>query len=363
MAKYRKIKRYSYRTRRQQRRSIFRWILFLLILAALVFVGYQVAHSWQILSERQEQEQQEQSSLPESSEVPVSSQPEESEPSSEPEPEPTSSEIRAAILPLESASSTESVAAFLDGLDPEVYNTVVITLKDQQGRLYYESGLHLAAKCGALTENPLDAKALAEQIEEAGFRSAALVYSLQDDYASHAMYSTSYMYENQTGVTWLDNSADQGGKSWLNPYLPNTLDYLSGIAGELSAAGFDDLFVFGTQYPNTANQRGMGFGDQGGVSQADALTRVLTDMQKAAGEDCRIIPAWQGDCYTEGTRPQVYTVSPNTFTLSPSAPIIGGDLSLLDAVTGDPDTLIPVISDEALIPQLAEQGIQQYLVQ
>ena len=86
-------------------------------------------------------------------------------------------------------------------------------------------------------------------------------------------------------------------------------------------------------------------------------------MQEAAGEDCRIIPAWQGDCYIEGTRTQVYTVSPNTFTISPSAPIIGGDLSLLDAVTGDPDTLIPVISDEALIPQLAEQGIQQYLVQ
>ena len=360
MAKYRKIKHYShsYRARQRRRRNLLQLLLFLLILGALVLVGYSIAQSLGRLSQREE------SSLPESepevsSAVPVSSEPESSLPEySLPEEEET--ELRALVMPLETMLSAEQRDAFLKSVDQSLYNTVVLPLKDQSGRVYYSSTLELAAYCGALTENPVDAAALAEEIEGYGLNAAALIYSLQDDYASHASYGTSYMYENQTSVTWLDNSPDQGGKSWMNPYLPAAVEYLSAMAAELQEAGFDDIFVFGNQYPSTANQRGMGLGETGGVSQADALQQVLDAMEETSG--ARLIPAYLGECYEEGVRSQIYTVSPNSFERTPSAPIVGTDLTVLDKVTGAAEDLVPVIGDAGLIDGLKERGIEQYLV-
>lgn len=365
MAKHRKIKHYghSFRARQRRRRGVLRFLLFLLVLAVLVFLGYSIAQSLGRLTNEPDLsslQSQEDSSLP--SAGPESTQPEES--SSEPEstPEESDASVRAILMPLETLLSPEQRTAFLAGVDQTLYNTVALPLKDQSGRIYYQTGLDLAASCGALTDNALDAAELVREIEAYELSAAAVIYSLQDDYASHASYQTSYMYQNQSSVTWLDNSADQGGKSWLNPYMPNTQAYLSGMAAELAEAGFAEIFVFGNQYPTTANQRGMGLGDQGGVSQVDALENILIQMQQSAG-NCRVIPAYLADCYVEGTRSQIYTVSPNAFSVAPSSPIIGSDPSLLEAVTASPDSLIPVIADSALVEELQARGIEQYLLQ
>lgn len=368
MAKHRKIRRYShsYRAKRRRRQNLTKVLLFLLILAALALVGYSIAIALERLSEPEESSiiSSEITEEPSSGEVSEPSSPPESEPSSEPAedlPEPHG-EIRAIQMPLETMLSAESRTAFLNNIDTDLYNTVVLPLKDQNGRIWYQTAIDHAAVCGALTENAVDAAALLAEIESFELEAAAMIWSLRDDYASHALYSTSYMYQNDPNVTWLDNSADMGGKSWLNPYLPATQDYLAGIAAELSNLGFYEIFVFGNQYPTTANQWGMGFGDQGGVSQADALENIIAVMQQAAG-DARIIPAYMGDCYAEGIRPHIYTASPNSFAHTPAAPILWNDLSLLDAVTAEADVLIPVITDPGLTGALKEQGITQYLVQ
>ena len=363
MARHRKIRRYShsYRTRRRRRQNTLRVLLFLLILAALGLVGYSIALSLEKLSSRPEESSEISSEVSEEpSSEPVSSEPS-SEPVSEPE-EPEDLTVRAILMPRETMLSAELRKDFLENIDPGLYNTVVLPLKDQSGRVWYQSSVSHAAACGALTENAVDAAALLAEIEACELDAAAMIWSLQDDYASHAVFSTSYMYQNDPNVTWLDNSADMGGKSWLNPYLPAAQDYLADIAGELSGFGFDEIFVFGNQYPTTANQWGMGLGNQGGVSKADALENVITLMQQAAG-DCRIIPAYMGDCYTEGVRSHIYTVSPNEFDHDSAAPILWNDISLLDAVTADADALIPVITDPALIETLEARGITQYLIQ
>lgn len=366
MAKHRKIKRYShsYRARRRRQQNVLRVLLFLLILAALALVGYSIAMSLERLSNPSSEESSGISSSEISSETSseVSSEPESSEPSSEAEPEPVEDkDIRAIAMPLETMLSDTGRAAFLQGIDTDLYNTVVLPLKDQNGRVWYQTGISHAAACGALTENAVDAAALLAEIEACQLDAAAMIWSLQDDYASHAIYGTSYMFQNDPNVTWLDNSADMGGKSWLNPYLPAAQEYLTLMTAELSEIGFEEIFVFGHQYPTTANQWGMGMGSQNGVSQADALENLIALMQESAG-DSRIIPAYMGDCYTEGVRPHIYTVSPNQFDHVPSAPILGTEMALLDNVTAAAETLVPVISDPALTASLAERGIGQYLV-
>lgn len=371
MAKHRKIKHYShsYRAKKKRQQGIFKAILFLLLLAVLVFLGYSIAQSLgDLLREEPQSSYLDDSSLPPDESSERNSEPDSSGDSSSPESSDApgliapAQPVKAAAMPADVMLSPERRADFLSSLDKELYNTVALTLKDSAGKIYYQTELELAANSGALWENALDAAALAEEIKGYDLEPAAIVYSLQDDFASHARYGTSYLYQNQS-ITWLDNAASAGGRSWLNPYMDNTKIYLSAIAEELADAGFAELFVFGNQYPNASYQKDMGLGVSSSLSRAEALEEVLALMQQSAGEGCRVIPAYQGDCYDPEVRPHVYTVSPNEFALSPSAPIIGGDLGLLEAVTAPPEELIPVVSSSASIEPLHSSGIEQYLVQ
>ena len=105
----------------------------------------------------------------------------------------------------------------------------------------------------------------------------------------------------------------------------------------------------------------MGLGETGGVSKPDQLEAVLNSMQESA-PTMRIIPAYQGECYTSGVNTQVYTDTPNIFSYTPSAPIIGSDLSILDRVSADVSTVMPVIDSSDTIHALSERGITSYIM-
>lgn len=373
MARQRKIKHYrsGFMSRKRKRMKILKTALFILVLAALIFVGYSVAQSISRLNDpnyKPESSSSESVSLPSednglSGENPDGSASEPADPSSEPEPQNTASDIRSILLPFDSMTSLDAAEAFLQTVDKTLYNSVTVELKNEAGRIFYPSQVELAQTCGALSETQIDQKALAALIEQYGFTPVARIYALQDDYASHASYSTSYLYENQSSVTWLDNSADAGGKSWLNPYMENAADYLNAIVTEIAESGYKAIVVNGIQYPNTANQRGMGLGPNAdSMTTQEALEQIYTGMSNAAKAfDVPIIPAYRGECY-KGERPQVYTVNPNAFTFYPASPIVGSDLTVLDAVTAPKEELIPTIDSEDQIASLQERGIEQYLV-
>ena len=368
MARRRKIKHYrsGYMSRKRRRMKIVKTLVFILVLAALIFVGYSVAQSISRLNDPnykpKEPSSSESSVLPsEDSSADSSGEPEGSE--SQPEPQNTASDIRSILLPADSMRSLDAAEAFLKTVDKTLYNSVTVELKNAAGRIFYPSQVELAQRSGALSETQIDGKALAELIERYGLRPVARIYALQDDYASHATYSTSYLYQNQPGVTWLDNSADAGGKSWLNPYMEAAGSYLNAIVTEITQSGYKAIVVNGIQYPNTANQRGMGLGpNASAMTTKEALEKIYTGMSDSAKAfDVPVIPAYKGECY-KGERPQVYTVNPNEFTVYPASPIVGSDLTVLDAITAPTKDLIPTVDSADQIPALKEKGIEQYLV-
>ena len=363
MPKQRKIKhyRYGYSSRRQRRSRIWKGLLFILLLAVLVFIGYCVTKAVQNLVNRPEE-----SSLPfsQAESLPPESSEASSGPESSSEPyEPVRASIRAIVMPKESMSSLDAAAAFLDSVDSSKYNSVAVELKDSSGILYYTSQVDLAKTCQAVSPSALDAAALAQLIRDKGFTPAARVYALQDDIASHTAYGTSYMYLDQASVTWLDRAADKGGKSWLNPYMEAAGSYLNAIVTEIAQFGYKAIVVNGIQYPNTANQRGMGLGpNASAMTTKEALEKIYTGMSDSAKAfDVPVIPAYKGECY-KGERPQVYTVNPNEFTVYPASPIVGSDLTVLDAITAPTKDLIPTVDSADQIPALKEKGIEQYLV-
>ncbi len=354
--KGRKIKRYrsGYLMRRRRRERFFKAVFFLLIIALLIFLGYTIAKS---VSDKKNEPV-----VPEVSETVISEISEErvEEPESEIITEENSSDIRSILLPYENMESCE---AFLKSVDKELFNAVTVELKTMSGQLLYDSEIALAKKCEAIAETTFDHKEIAEKITEYGFTPVARIYALQDDYASHSSYSTSYIYDNQAEVTWLDNSPDQGGKSWLNPYMPKALEYLSEITKEICDAGYKVIIVNGIQYPNTANQKGMTFGESADtMTQKEALDKTFDTIRTEASKySVTVIPSYKGICYRD-EMPHVYTVNPNEFKNYPASPIIESDISLLQYVIADANDIIPTVSSVEQISSLKENGIKQYIV-
>lgn len=352
--------------RKRRRAKIIKTVAFIVVLAALIFVGYSVAQSISRLGDpnykQKEPSSSESLSLPSEDRSEESSSEPEGE-SSQPKPQNTTSDIRSILLPQSSMESLDAAEAFLKTVDKTLYNSVTVELKNAAGRIFYPSQAELAQQSGALSETQIDEQALASLIQQYGFTPIARIYALQDDYASHATYSTSYLYQDQSGVTWLDNSADAGGKSWLNPYMEKTGLYLNTIVEEIAQSGYKAIVVNGIQYPNTANQRGMGLGpNASAMTTKEALEKIYTGMAETAKTyHVPVIPAYKGECY-KGDRPQVYTVNPNEFTAYPASPIVGSDLTVLDAVTAPAKDLIPTIDSADQIAALKEKGIEQYLV-
>ena len=368
MARQRKIKRYHYGSlnRRRRRGRFLKVLLFILLMGLLFFLGYCVAKSLGDLQGRRESAP----SLPESS--PVSAQPPESSApeSSELEssvPASQEEEIRAILMPAAEAADPQSAASFLAALDEERYNTVAVALKDAGGALAYQSAVPLAASCGAISPSAMtmeELETLAGAIEEAGFTPAAWIYALQDDAASHASYETSYLYENQAGVTWLDQAADRGGRSWLNPYMPAARAYLADLTAEIAGAGFEQIFAAGLQYPDTRYPQQMGYGPyQDSISLTGALQAALNEMESAAAAaGGSVIPVYAGEGYL-GEADSLYGGSPAAIESERACCILpeGRESEVLAAVP-DRDGLIPAVA-ESQLSTLEAAEISQYLVE
>ncbi|MGI5893235.1 MAG: putative glycoside hydrolase [Candidatus Merdivicinus sp.] len=367
MPRQRKIKHYSYASlnRRRKRGKIIKIFLFLLLLAALIFLGYCVAESIGKLSENRESSQQEESSwIAESSTL---SNPESSEESSEENLSSSESEVQAEQIRAILVPNIQTLETFLPTVDPEVYNTVVLDLKNSTGNLAYRSEVPLATSCGAVSTDAISLEELAaaaDSIRAAGFVPAARIYTLQDDLASHATYGTSYLYENQTGITWLDQAADKGGRSWLNPYMTATQEYLDAIVEEIAQAGFERIFAAGMQYPDTRYPQQMGYGpNQSSMTLTEALQVTLNGMESAtAAHDSTIIPIYMAEGYL-GENDALYGGSPDQIQSEEAAPILpeGQENAVLQAIQTSKDLLIPVITSSQ-ISLLEQNQISQYFV-
>lgn len=365
----RKIKHYphGYLSKKRRRKKQRKVVVFVLLFAVLVFLGYQAAHvigkmDWNHLTKPSDLPSSEPASSSQAASLPPEAS---SDPESKPE-EPFA--IRAIAVPSSVFLSAEQFSAFLESVDTSRYNSVLLELKDAKGTLYYPSQSPLATACEAISPAAVPLAELTETVRAHGLQPIARIYALQDDIASHARYNTSYLYQNQS-ITWLDNAPDNGGKSWLNPYLPDTTDYLTELVAEIATAGFDAIVVNGMQYPATTDRSSMGYGsgaDLSAVPPAQALTDLLGKLQQTAEEtDALLIPAFLGECYL-GERSHIYGASPDTlWNGNPVSPILTNNRNqeILDAVTTVPELLIPTISDASALTLLSENGIDQYVVE
>ncbi len=279
--KPRKIKRYNkiYRSRGSTRTKVLKITGFVVVIAAVVFVGYSVAGPFlDFINGRIEPTPPSDDS---SSIVSVdSSSSEDSSGGAQAEDE----TLQAVNLPVETAKNPSALSSFLSSAKSKGANAVVLELKDTTGTLWYRSSVAQAEEYGAVSENAVEIAQIVETIKEAGLKPVAKLSAFMDKTAPNAARNNGYLYENSNSAWW-DNAVDNGGKPWLNPYKKAACDYLIALQNELVSKGFDTIIWHKVEFPEVRVFSSANMGSEAeGVTQQQALNNFIARCETEAEE-------------------------------------------------------------------------------
>jgi hypothetical protein len=144
-----------------------------------------------------------------------------------------------------------ALSVFIDGAKDAGFDTVVVEMKDETGRLLYQSGISIGSPPTLLADNrnvvtgTLSAEAIAAAIKERGLNPVARINTLRDHIAPRNISNTGY-------AGWLDGRPDAGGRPWVSPFRQETHTYIAALVGELHNAGFDEIIFAGTVFPKAS---------------------------------------------------------------------------------------------------------------
>ena len=162
-----------------------------------------------------------------------------SEPTATPTPEATDNlSGNWAQVSISSVDTAEKATAFAEQLAQQGVRYAVLTLKDDRGYVYYNSQVSLASS--AISSTVVDAASIAKAFQDAGVTPVAGICAFKDTLAPYADRSAAVKYGNQD-ITWLDSSAELGGKPWLNPNAASAQQYIADLIAEVRDLGFETV--------------------------------------------------------------------------------------------------------------------------
>ncbi len=261
--KVKRSRRNLYKKRKSTGRKIFEGVLFVVILGALVFVGYSVASPLINFfggsgntSSVSEPAWTPPESVPDTSstdDTSVNSGADTSKPdatTSSEESKPAEVTSTYAVLAPDTAiQSEDALNKFLATAKDSGYNTVVFTLKNTTGELLYKSSLKAVKDNTDVNKGKLTAAQIVKACKAVDITPTAAITTLYDR-------KTPYLFDNAGYIitdgnwSWLDAAADNGGKPWTTPYSSDAVNYYADICGELAKAGFVDIELENTIFPN-----------------------------------------------------------------------------------------------------------------
>ncbi len=257
----RKIYRTRAGNRKRRTQNFFKALFVIILLAALVFIGYSVGqpiHDYFV--NREETGSAEDDTAPwtppvlpdESGDAGAEVTEAASETAASEEEKERDFDFSAYQLPESALLTSESFTTALENLKGSGYTAVVATLKAEGGKFYYKTTSQMALSDEDAIVGTMYSGQIASMIKNAGFIPIAKINLLED----HNLYGEykmgSYHFEGSTS-TWLDNSVENGGKPWLSPFDTDTQSFAAYLANEASSAGFEYVVFDGIVFPPFRN--------------------------------------------------------------------------------------------------------------
>ena len=233
-------------------------------------------------------------------------------------------ETIAVTVPEELLYSSLDYYGFLKSLDEEV-TAVVIDMKTKNGTVTYRSGQISVVNAGAIHEKAVDLDARIKTAKNLGFDVVARIYAFEDSTAPYNAIDMAIRYESEDGILWLDDSVDNGGKPWLNPYSDTAQKYILDIVFDAIDSEVDAILLEGMRFPENEGMEyayfGVGIED---ASHEDILTQFSKRIYSSAVvTDTDIIIGY--DSYAVVSESDIYGGNPLSLSADGYAPAIDID--------------------------------------
>ena len=193
------------------------------------------------------------------------------------------SQVKGAYLPLSALQDTTQLRQTLTNLKQQGINCLLIDAKNAQGQVLYQSANQTVAEVAAQVAGAVDLGRITALAKENGITVIARIYAFRDPLSSLVLKKAAVKYQD-TEMLWLDDSKENGGKSWLNPYSEVAQMYIADLSLECIRAGCSAVMLDGVQFPTGYSLELAGYGTQTKTHQ-QVLSDFVQDMEELLKEN------------------------------------------------------------------------------
>lgn len=281
----RKIYRTSANYRKKRNRKILKAFFVIILLAALVFLGYSVAkpvHNYIVNKSGENAAEGEVWTPPVTSgitEEKIEEETEQTETEIEEEKKQEPDTFSAYQLPVTALESTQNLMEALTTAKETGYTAICVPLKVEGGKIYYNTASAMAESSENAVAGTMYAGQIASIIKNEGFTAIAYINLLEDNnrYGENRTGS----YKTTDDSTWLDNAPTKGGKPWLSPFDADTQEFVRFISNEVANSGFDHIIYDGAVFPNFRNSDKAYIGES---VQSETRYKALVNIANIAAQ-------------------------------------------------------------------------------
>ena len=155
-----------------------------------------------------------------------------------------------------SMAGTSNMDNLIALVDRTELNTMVIDVKNDEGRVVYDMDSAFVREIGAVKEYVSDMPGLIRKCKEHGIYLIARIVAFKDP----------FLAENRQDLALTDKNGnifrDKSGLAWVNPYKREVWDYLLEIARQAASVGFDEIQFDYIRFSTDAGMSKVDFGEE-----------------------------------------------------------------------------------------------------
>lgn len=159
-------------------------------------------------------------------------------------------------------------------------NTIVIDLKESDGRIAYDADVPLARSSGSIQKRIRNLDAVMEECKRHNIYKVARIVLFKDTYLAEKRPDLAIMNKATKGI-WRDYK----GEAFTNPYSKEVWDYNLRLAEDAASRGFDEIQFDYVRFPSDGLLRDISYPD--GHNEDKAVSLISSFVEEA---DRRLSP-------------------------------------------------------------------------
>src|SRR5699024_9951224 len=166
----------------------------------------------------------------------------------------------------------DNIGSYINLIKNTDLNAVVLDVKDDLGKLTYESGIDMVKEIDSDRNATVrDMKKLLKRLKEEGIYTIARIVVFKDPYL--AEQKPEWAIDKRDGDIWKDES----GVQWIDPYKQEVWKYVTDIAKEVGTLGFDEIQYDYIRFPENAKEidKIVTYDNDADATKAENITRFL----------------------------------------------------------------------------------------